>query len=176
MTEEVWKDVVGYEGSYMVSDLGRVKSLDRAVRGGHGQIHARKGQILTLAPAKSNARITNLSKGGVNKPHRVARLVLQAFRGPSPPGMVACHKSHDSTDNSLANLHWLTLRKNYESLGSRSAHPSRPVLRDDGLEFRSASEAGRVLEIPVSGIATACRRGWRCCGHYWKFKEAEDSK
>lgn len=44
--KEVWKDVVGYEGLYQVSDLGRVKSLDRKVKSGFGSERTVRGIIL----------------------------------------------------------------------------------------------------------------------------------
>lgn len=42
---ELWKDIKDYEGVYQVSNLGRIKSLDRYVKNGNGQ-RLKKGQIL----------------------------------------------------------------------------------------------------------------------------------
>ena len=39
MAEETWKPIVGYEGMYEVSDLGRVKSLDRVILKGGLHVH-----------------------------------------------------------------------------------------------------------------------------------------
>ncbi len=50
MQEEIWKDVVGYEGLYQVSDLGRVKSLDRRVRCRYGGTKLHKGSIRQTLP------------------------------------------------------------------------------------------------------------------------------
>ena len=47
--EESWKPVVGYEGLYEVSDLGRVRSLDRVVKGKRNSKWERKGRILQQA-------------------------------------------------------------------------------------------------------------------------------
>lgn len=48
------------------------------------------------------------------KTHRVARLVLQAFVGPCPPGMEACHfPDRDPTNNRIENLRWDTAAENY---------------------------------------------------------------
>ena len=49
-TTEIWKDIKGYEGLYQVSNLGRVKSLDRTIKqkskGEHYIIKAYKGKTL----------------------------------------------------------------------------------------------------------------------------------
>ena len=47
--EEIWKDIPEYEGIYQISNLGRVRSLDRYVM--HGKGNAKrfvKGKIIKL--------------------------------------------------------------------------------------------------------------------------------
>ena len=43
--EEIWRDIKGYEGYYMVSNLGRVKSLDRYILKSNGRKEFNKGKI-----------------------------------------------------------------------------------------------------------------------------------
>ena len=95
---ETWRDVVGYEGRYRVSDQGNVWSCltDRLLR----QRPTHKGKLqVTLIPATGKA-----DKQMVY----VHRLVLGAFVGPCPAGMVACHYNDIGTDNRLENLRWDT--------------------------------------------------------------------
>ena len=76
---EVWKDIKGYEGFYQVSNLGRVKSVDRLVHTEANGIKIRlsKGQILN-AGKKNWYRTVALSKYGVPKSFLVHRLVAEA--------------------------------------------------------------------------------------------------
>lgn len=43
---EIWKDIKGFEGFYQVSNLGRVKSLDRAIIRSDGTLARYSGRIL----------------------------------------------------------------------------------------------------------------------------------
>ena len=43
---EIWKDVVGYEGLYQVSDRGRIKSICSYVRLQNGELMKKKPHIL----------------------------------------------------------------------------------------------------------------------------------
>ena len=53
--EEIWKDIEGYEGFYQVSNIGRVRSLDRFVNGNHitCDYQFMKGKILKLRKNRS---------------------------------------------------------------------------------------------------------------------------
>ena len=176
MIEEQWKDVVGYEGAYMVSDRGRIRSLDQVVKCKLGSVRTLRGKILAQGGIKDKTRHISLTRDGTQITHIVARLVLYAFRGPPPQGMVACHKSRNVTDNSLTNLHWTTLQENQKAMGSRASRPCRWVLRGDGTEFRSIAEAGRSAGVDSGVISQACRVGCRGGGHHWKYTDAEDSE
>lgn len=102
MDGERWRPVVGYEGRYEVSNLGRVRSLLRAsikVR----KPNLRKGGYLYV-------RLSGKS-GGKWKP--VSHLVLEAFVGDRPDGTESCHFPNGPSDNSLANLRWGTKLDNH---------------------------------------------------------------
>jgi len=101
---ENWRPVVGYEGLYEVSDLGRVKSLGRP--GWPGRIFAK-----TVSPTVGYIQ-ASLSRCGKAKLFMVHSLVLAAFVGPRPRGMEACHNNGVRTDCSLANLRYDTRRGN----------------------------------------------------------------
>lgn len=100
---EIWKDVVGYEGSYQVSNLGNVKGMSRI---------SLQGRPLAEKPLagsvnhKGYARVALTDRAGVRKNHSIHRLVLAAFVGPCPDGMEGCHKDGNSRDNTLGNLRW----------------------------------------------------------------------
>lgn len=102
MTHEVWKDVVGLEGRYEVSNLGRVRSL--AFRG--------RGEAGLMRPSPNYSGYQVITLGAHRKQYRVHVLVLEAFVGPRPPGMQGCHNNGDRADNRLENLRWDTPKGN----------------------------------------------------------------
>ena len=65
MEKEIWKDIPGYEGLYQVSNLGRIKSIDRYVTYNNGREIFTKGKMLSLTISKGNERLqVSLSKYG----------------------------------------------------------------------------------------------------------------
>lgn len=108
---ETWRDVVGYEGVYSVSDLGRVKSLERAVVYATGAVHTLKERILQASLTQGYLKVS-LSRGGKAKTQRVHTLVLRAFRGDCPDGMEGCHNNGVRNDSRLENLRYDTRENN----------------------------------------------------------------
>lgn len=99
-THEEWRPVPGYEGSYEVSNLGRVKSLARLGKNGQS-IRER-----LLKPQPGTPRPYPYVTLGHSDKRRIHRLVLEAFVGPCPPGTEVLHANDDPTDNRLENLRW----------------------------------------------------------------------
>ena len=87
LMEEIWKPVPDYEGLYEVSNLGRVRSLDRVVSHPSGT-QIKKGKILKPSPANNNHFAVSLSKDGEEKTRTIERLVLETFAGKCPPGSI----------------------------------------------------------------------------------------
>lgn len=106
---ETWRAIPGYEGIYEVSDKGGVRSLPRTdAQGG-------KRRLRTFRPSRMDAwghLGIKLRRDGVIKSFYVHRLVLEAFVGPCPPGMEACHWNDVPDDNHLSNLRWATKSEN----------------------------------------------------------------
>jgi hypothetical protein len=110
--QETWLPIAGHDG-YEVSDLGRVRSVDRTIlrkrRG--GPMPARyKGRILVASPSSGYPAV--MLSG--SKPRRayVHHLVLEAFVGPRPAGHEAAHADGDKLNSTLANLRWATPKEN----------------------------------------------------------------
>lgn len=97
-TEEVWKPIRGYEGSYAVSNRGRVRSLARGNR---------PGRILRLADNKKQVVVT-LSQDGMTRTFGVARLVANHFiPNPYPEyDKYVVHDNRNYQDNRADNLFW----------------------------------------------------------------------
>lgn len=114
-TKEEWRPVVGYEGRYEVSNLGRVRSVARNVEipaTWRTVAYRRKERGRLLSPGKTRKGYGRVNLEG--KTFSVHRLVLEAFVGPCPDGMEGCHCDGDPSNNAIDNLRWDTRRSNWE--------------------------------------------------------------
>ena len=109
--QETWRPVVGYEAWYEVSDLGRVRSLDRYTRVRHG-LRLLRGRILKPGISSTKRTVVLYRDGDTRKTRLVAHLVLEAFTGPRPSGQQARHGPGLALDDRLANLSWGTRQEN----------------------------------------------------------------
>src|ERR1700722_12370957 len=101
---EEFRDVVGYEGFYQVSDLGNVISLVRLTPDAIARGVRKAKQSLAFGKNKQGRLQVVLCKQGFTKRFQVHTLVLEAFVGPRPEGMECRHGNGDHTDNRLGNL------------------------------------------------------------------------
>ena len=116
MTEEIWKPVVGWEGRYEVSSIGRVRSLpsvwkQKAKITGRLYTYRKKGQM--LRPGRASNGYYTVSLGRYNS-HCVHRLVAEAFIGPRPSGFDVRHKDGGLIDNRVENLEYGTRLDNIQ--------------------------------------------------------------
>ena len=103
---EEWRPIEGYEGLYEVSNLGRVRSLDRYVKYSNGQIHLHKSKVLSLLKGEYGYIQVNLHCNGKNKRCFVHRLVAQAFIHNPDNLSEVNHKDEDKSNNNVDNLEW----------------------------------------------------------------------
>jgi hypothetical protein len=121
MTER-WLPVVGFEGFYEVSDLGRVRGVDRIVKAKLGSQRRQRGIILRPGLSGTGYWMVRLTKDAIGRSYAVHRLVLEAFAGPCPDDMEGCHNNGDRLDNRLVNLRWDTDRANNIDTVMHGAH------------------------------------------------------
>jgi hypothetical protein len=112
-TVEQWLPVVGFEGRYEVSDLGRVRSIPRTIVCRDGRRLPCPGQIMTVNRIDTYPMV-NLSRDGKQVRARLHILVAEAFLGPKPDGhyIEVCHNNNDVDDPRAVNLRWDTRRNN----------------------------------------------------------------
>ena len=172
--KEVWKDICGFEGFYQVSDLGRVRSLDRKTWSEkRGTFYSQKGKV--IRPYNSRGyRYVPLSKNGETTKVSVHRLVAEAFI-PNPKKLeYVNHKDENKSNNMLGNLEWCTAKYNtYYGENSRI----RPVMAinvttGEKTIYQSMAEAERIGGFRYTNISAVCRGRVRTHkGHYWKYLE-----
>lgn len=138
---EAWKPVVGYEGLYEVSDLGRIRSLDRLNSRGRRSA----GKVLSPGKRASGHLGVVLRRGGSPKAYLAHRLVLAAFIGPCPEGMEGCHNNGIPSDNRVANLRWDTRISNMHDRVRHHGryHPSDRCKRGHLLEGKNLLSSKR---------------------------------
>ena len=109
---EEWKPIKGYEGLYEVSNLGRVKSLNRKILCSNGLIKEIKEKILTPKDNGKGYLNVHLSKNGNHKHLYIHRLVAEAFI-PNPNNLPQVnHKDENKSNNCVDNLEWCTAKYN----------------------------------------------------------------
>lgn len=108
---EIWKDIKGFEGRYMVSNTGMVKSLKRIRKFG-SQVREINERILKTACDRNGYPFIVLSDYPNKKQSMVHRLVALAFID-NPDGLPCVnHKNGIKTDNTVDNLEWVTYSEN----------------------------------------------------------------
>ncbi|GAA0076144.1 NUMOD4 domain-containing protein [Clostridium sp. CTA-5] len=118
LDNEIWKDIIGYEGLYQVSNLGRVKKV-KAIYGKLDKLvknHKNKDGYIVVALYKNSCK---------NKKYRVHRLVAEAFI-PNPNNYpIVNHKDENPSNPRVDNLEWCTIKYNNtygNAISKRIAH------------------------------------------------------
>ena len=192
---EIWKDIEGYEG-YQVSNLGRVRSLDRI----DSNNHPLKGVILKPYISNSGYLLVGLYKQQKRDRKLLHRLVAEAFI-PNPENKSEIdHINTIKTDNTVflnedgsinyekTNLRWATRKENINNpltktkmqINARKPskgkygkkhHRSKPIIQYDKegnfiKEWECANDVERVLGISNKHIGSVCLGKRKSCGGY----------
>lgn len=182
MENEIWEPIKGYEGLYEVSDLGRVRSLERLDALGRWT----KTRILRLSKNQQGYPKVRLFKDNKGKTYPVHKLVAIMFL-PNPDNLPQIdHINTKRDDARLCNLRWCTAKQNCNNPISiqhyknvpRLPIPARckPVYQiKDGIviaEFHSTRAASIAVGGSRRNITMALRGIYkRSYGYEWKYKE-----
>jgi len=101
LISEIWKDIIGFEGIYKISNLWNINKISGLKIG-----------ILKPQITKDGYLRIGLTKNNIRKQYFIHRLILETFIGPRPPGMECRHLNGIRTDNRLENLRWGTSQEN----------------------------------------------------------------
>jgi hypothetical protein len=192
--EEIWKDVVGYEGLYEVSNLGNVRSVDRVItveRGKDTYPYPLKGK--ELKQTRQNHGYLGVwlyGRGGIagrnGKMVAVHRIVADAFCRKKDGDCEVNHLNEDKSDNRACNLEWCTHAEN-SSYGTRGQRISESNKRNPNKKRRRIAQytlSGEFIqEFPsIFALRQAGYNGgnaWECAngnpayshseGYIWRF-------
>lgn len=103
--EEIWKDIKDFEGMYQVSNLGRIRSLDRVIFNKQNKL-LRKCKLMTTSLNSSGYPHVRLSKDGKGTTFRIHRLVAIHFLENPNNYEIVNHIDSNKTNNKISNLEW----------------------------------------------------------------------
>lgn len=175
MAQELWRNIPGYEGMYIVSNFGNVMSLPRA-RMCHGTLRMYSGKLLKPRPVPNGYLKVTLYKDNVAKQESVHRLVMLAFAGPSD--LQVNHKDEDKTNNHLDNLEYMT---GFDNTRYTCCKPVESYDLKTGKTiktYQSASDA-RADGYDAGAISSVCLNKYGCKSHHgvgWRFTDVKCSR
>lgn len=154
---EVWKDVKDYEGAYQVSNLGRIRSLDRAAYYRGGRVKNIKGKIISSKVQDGRYPQVALFKEGILKGFRVHRLVADVFICNPENKTQVNHINGIKSDNRVENLEWNTPLENnthailnglksFDKMGRKGQENKRTNLTD--------LEAMEIYKLAIDKVMT----------------------
>lgn len=159
MTER-WLPVPGYEDLYEVSDLGRVRSVDRVIPRKTGLARYR-GQVLKVWIRPSGYAQVVLSASGRQQSYLVHELVAAAFIGPRPGRLWVAHNDGDPSNNAASNLRYDTPTGNHGDKRAHGTlllgetHPNARLSEVDVKEIRSRYARERKVDLAAEFGVTA---------------------
>lgn len=122
MTDEEWRPVVGYEGLYEVSSVGRVRSLDMKGVDRLGRKYSSPGIIRKLQNGAGGHKTVDLKVAGRRQTRQIHRLMAIAFL-PNPEELpFVRHLNDNSWDNRLENLAWGNMSDNLNDSVKNGKH------------------------------------------------------
>lgn len=185
---EIWKPVIGYEGIYEISNIGRVKSLQRQKY--KNPTHIIPGKIRPLQLHSNGYYSIMLCKNGITKRVHIHRLVASAFI-PNPAGhSTVNHINYDRKDSRVENLEWCSQQQNILHATKRNGYknnmqgrtgklsvnskPTYQIGLDDKVIklWDSLRDAARELNFNYSSLRN-CARGTSKKSHNFKWKYAQ---
>lgn len=178
--QEIWKDILGYEKLYQISNFGNVKSLDKKDSLGRRV----KGKQMMPIFRKDGYLDITLHKDGKCKHFLIHRLVAQMFIKNSNNYKEINHKDEDKTNNNINNLEWCSRsyninygvanKKRRKTLLNKRGKTVFKYDKDNNLlqSYPSLQQATRETKINQSHISQCCNNKRKTAGGFvWRYAE-----
>lgn len=167
--KEIWKTVVGWEGLYEVSNLGRVRSIPRKVKRSNHYLLL-NSKVLSLGTDRKGYKRVNLWSYNKYVTRLVHSLVLQAFVGPCPNGQQARHGPNGPSDNRLSQLSYGNQSDNEQDKRRDGTYYRTPVVRSDGKTYKGPKEAADDIKGSHGNIVMCCQGSRKTHkGYGWSY-------
>lgn len=196
MINKIWKDIKGYEGLYQISNLGIIKSLNRAVNSrldneGNPIMNIRKGRFLKQTINNQGYYRIILYKSSISKSYFIHKLLGIHFIDNPDNKDVVNHIDGNPSNNKLSNLEWATYSEDKQhavntglihSGGNNYNAKSINQYTLNGIfikTWESMMDIKRDLGIDNRYVSAVCRNKQKtACGFKWKYniKDKEDGK
>lgn len=161
---EMWKDIFGYEGKYMISTFGNVKNVKR------------NKSLKPAIDSKGYLNVKLYTNSTQSKVYKVHRLVASTFLLNLENKPQINHKDENRQNNHIDNLEWCTNKYNC-NYGNHSKNLSKSILQFDKegnyiRKWSGVSEAGKVMNICIQSIQKCCKLKRLSAGGYiWKYEK-----
>lgn len=170
--QKEWRDVIGFEGFYQVSNYGGIRSVNHFSRNNtNGGKRMVPGKVIKPYRAGAGYAYVTLSKN--EKRHKVAvhRIVAETFIPNDDNLDEVNHIDGDKANNSVENLEWVSHKDNIIHMVknglTRKATPVMCV--ETGMIYASLCEAEKGTGVYRRGIKKACESGDTCMGKHWEY-------
>lgn len=157
---EEWRDIEGHEGSYQVSNEGRVRSLK------YGRVKQLKEGTKSIG-----YRFVVLCENAIKELACIHQLVAQAFI-PNPNGYtVVHHKDHNPSNNSVENLEWISEEDHRKVHGIGNKNVYQYTLDGELVKiWESARSIEREIGFSQGHVSDCCRgRTQKYKGYRWSY-------
>lgn len=182
--QEIWKPVKDYEGSYEVSNYGRVRSIDRYVFD-KGKPSFRKGVDISICKMPQGYEFVTLYQENKQKHKLVHRLVAEAFIENPYNYNEINHIDCNKTNNIVSNLEWCSRKHNVEHakrnglLKNEQFYVPVAQINKDGVvinKYGSLIEAANKVDGIPQNIGHCCKHETMSMyGYYWEYDTGDYS-
>lgn len=175
--QEIWKDVVGYEGLYKVSNFGLVKRIKTEKTDGSGN-YERNEHVIKQRKNNKGYAIVDLYKNNKRGQFLVHRLVALSFISKQDGLDCVNHIDEDKNNNHITNLEWCTQKHNMNHgtakyrIGIKNSIKINMLSKNGEFirSFDSAKQAERELKINNSNINECLRMKRKSAGGFiWQY-------
>lgn len=148
---EIWKDILGFEGLYQISNYGNVKSCKRLVNAKYGSQRVVDEKLLSLGKDKDGYLMAILCREGTKKTVKIHRLVADAFINKIDGKNLVNHIDSNKSNNIFTNLEWVSCLENIchskSKLKSSSKYTGVSFHKKDKLFMSSICFNGKIVYL-----------------------------